>query len=94
LAYGKNAKRIRAEILAAVDEADAFPCHGEGRNHQQQSMRDLAREVKATRRTAWGRSGRLAAESGLAEFSRGEYVIIDRVEDKQVDDSSCDTRQP
>jgi hypothetical protein len=39
-------ERIRAEILAAVDEADASLARGEGRIVTQQSMRDLAAEVK------------------------------------------------
>jgi hypothetical protein len=49
-------ERTRAEILAAVDEAEASPARGEGRIITQQSMRDLAEEVKQRRRN------RLAAE--------------------------------
>jgi len=71
LGLWEERERIRAEILAAVDEADASLAHGEGRTITQQSMRDLAAEVKQRDAPAWRRSGRLAAESGLAEFSRG-----------------------
>jgi len=35
----------RAEILAAVDEAEASLARGEGRAITQESMRELAREV-------------------------------------------------
>jgi hypothetical protein len=46
----------RAEILAAVDEAEASLARGEGRIITQQSMLDLAEEVKQRGRA------RLAAE--------------------------------
>jgi Arc/MetJ-type ribon-helix-helix transcriptional regulator len=49
-------ERTRAEILAAVDEADASLARGEGRLITQQSMLDLAAEVKQRGRA------RLAAE--------------------------------
>ena len=39
-------ERARAEILAAVDEADAALTRGEGREVSDESMRDLASEVK------------------------------------------------
>jgi hypothetical protein len=39
-------ERARAEVLAAVDEAEASLIHGGGRIITQQSMRDLAGEVK------------------------------------------------
>jgi len=49
-------ERARVEILVAVDEAEASMARGGGRIITQQSMRDLAAEVKQR-----GRS-RLAAE--------------------------------
>jgi Arc/MetJ-type ribon-helix-helix transcriptional regulator len=39
-------ERKRAEILAAVDTAEASLARGEGRAVTQQSMRELANEVK------------------------------------------------
>ena len=39
-------ERTRAEILAAVDEAEASLAHGEGRIITQESMRELAESVK------------------------------------------------
>ena len=56
LALWEERERTRAEILAAVDEADASLARGEGRNITQQSMLDLAAEVKQRGRA------RLAAE--------------------------------
>jgi hypothetical protein len=56
LALWEARERTRAEILAAVDKADASLAHGDGRIITQQSMLDLAAEVKKR-----GRS-RLAAE--------------------------------
>ena len=44
-------ERARAEILAAVDVAEASLAHGEGRTITQQSMRELAEEVKQRGRT-------------------------------------------
>ena len=49
-------ERTRAEILAAVDEAEASLARGEGRAITQESMRELADEVKQRGRA------RLAAE--------------------------------
>jgi len=49
-------ERTRAEILAAVDGAEVSLARGEGRIITQQSMRDLAAEVRQRGR------GRLAAE--------------------------------
>jgi putative addiction module CopG family antidote len=46
LALWEDRERTRAEILAAVDEADASLAKGEGRIIRPQSMRDLATEVK------------------------------------------------
>jgi Arc/MetJ-type ribon-helix-helix transcriptional regulator len=46
LALWEERERTRAEILAAVDEAEASLTHGDGRIITQQSMRDLAGEVK------------------------------------------------
>ncbi len=49
-------ERARAEILASVDAAEAALTRGEGRVITQESMRDLASEVKQRGRA------RLAAE--------------------------------
>jgi Arc/MetJ-type ribon-helix-helix transcriptional regulator len=46
LALWEERERTRAEILAAVDEAEASLARGEGRIITAQSMRDLAGEVK------------------------------------------------
>ena len=48
-------ERTRAEILASVDRADASLARGEGRAITEQSMRELADEIKA------GGRARLAA---------------------------------
>jgi len=56
LALWEERERTRAWILAAVDEADASLARGEGRTITQQSMMDLAAEVKQRGRA------RLAAE--------------------------------
>ena len=56
LALWEERERARVEILSAVDEAEASLARGEGRVITQQSMRDLAAEVKQRGRD------RLAAE--------------------------------
>lgn len=56
LALWERRERARAEILASVDVAEAALARGEGRVITQESMRDLAAEVKQRGRT------RLAAE--------------------------------
>jgi Arc/MetJ-type ribon-helix-helix transcriptional regulator len=56
LSLWEERERTRAEILAAVDEAEASVARGEGRAITQQSMRELAEEVKQRGRA------RLAAE--------------------------------
>jgi len=56
LALWEARERVRAEILAAVDTAEASLARGEGRIITQQSMRDLASEVSKRGRE------RLAAE--------------------------------
>jgi Arc/MetJ-type ribon-helix-helix transcriptional regulator len=56
LALWERRERTRAEILAAVDTAEAALVRGEGRVITQESMRDLAAEVKQRGRA------RLAAE--------------------------------
>jgi putative addiction module CopG family antidote len=56
LAMWEERERTRAEILAAVDEAEASLERGEGRIVTQESMRQLAEDVKARGRA------RLAAE--------------------------------
>lgn len=46
LALWEERERTRAEILAAVDEAEDSLANGGGRIITQQSMRDLAQQVK------------------------------------------------
>lgn len=45
LSLWEERERARAEILAAVDEAEASLAGGEGRPITQESMRELARQV-------------------------------------------------
>ena len=61
LALWEERERRRAEILAAVDQAEASLAHGEGRIITQQSMRELAEEVKQRVRV------RLAAEQSVPQ---------------------------
>jgi putative addiction module CopG family antidote len=56
LSLWEERERSRAEILTAVDAAEASIARGEGRTITQESMRQLADEVKQRGR------GRLAAE--------------------------------
>jgi len=56
LTLWEERERTRAEILAAVDEAEASLVRGEGRVITQESMRELAEQVKQRGRA------RLAAE--------------------------------
>lgn len=58
LALWEERERNRAEILAAVDTAEASLARGEGIVITEQSMRDLAEDVKRRGRA------RLAAERG------------------------------
>jgi len=60
LALWEERERTRAEILASVDEAQASLARGEGRVITEQSMRDLAVEVKQSGRD------RLAVEQARA----------------------------
>jgi Arc/MetJ-type ribon-helix-helix transcriptional regulator len=46
LSLREERERTRAEILAAVDEAEASLARGEGRLITQESIRELAGEVK------------------------------------------------
>jgi Arc/MetJ-type ribon-helix-helix transcriptional regulator len=46
MALWEERERRRSEILAAVDEAEASLARGEGRVITQESMRELAEEVK------------------------------------------------
>ena len=46
LALWERRERARAEILASVDVAESALAHGEGRVITQESVRDLAAEVK------------------------------------------------
>lgn len=57
LSLWEERERVRVEILADVDAAEASLARGEGRIITQQSMRELAEEVKQRGRT------RLAAET-------------------------------
>jgi putative addiction module CopG family antidote len=56
LSLWEGRERKRAEFLASLDEADASLARGEGRTITQESMRELAEEVKRRGQT------RLAAE--------------------------------
>jgi Arc/MetJ-type ribon-helix-helix transcriptional regulator len=56
LSLWEERERTRAEILAAVDEAEASLARGEGRPITEESMRQLAEDVKQRGRA------RLAAE--------------------------------
>jgi Arc/MetJ-type ribon-helix-helix transcriptional regulator len=56
LSLWEERERTRAEILASVDEAEASLARGEGRIVTQESVRELAEEVKRRGRA------RLAAE--------------------------------
>ncbi len=56
LSLWEERERTRAEILAAVDEAEVSLARGEGRAVTQESMRELAEDVKQRGRA------RLAAE--------------------------------
>ncbi|MBM3776194.1 MAG: hypothetical protein FJW37_13685 [Acidobacteria bacterium] len=51
LSLWEERERTRAEILAAVDEAEASLVRGEGRIITQESMRELAHEVGQRGRT-------------------------------------------
>jgi Arc/MetJ-type ribon-helix-helix transcriptional regulator len=46
LSLCEERERTRAEILVAVDEAEASLAHGDGRVITQESMRELAEDVK------------------------------------------------
>jgi Arc/MetJ-type ribon-helix-helix transcriptional regulator len=94
LALWEERERTRAEILAAVDEADASLARGEGRIITQQSMRDLAAEVKqrgrarlAAERTPGGHRVAPRAEAELDGIwyylakESGSIEIADRVVD-------------
>jgi Arc/MetJ-type ribon-helix-helix transcriptional regulator len=59
LALWEERERTRAEILAAVDVAEASLARGEGRVITQESMRELAEQVKQRGRA------RLAAEQSV-----------------------------
>ena len=52
LSLWEERERTRAEILAAVDEAEASLAGGEGRTITQESMRELADQVKQRARLA------------------------------------------
>jgi putative addiction module CopG family antidote len=56
LCLWEERERARADVLAAVDEAETSLARGEGRVITQESMRELAEEVKRRGRA------RLAAE--------------------------------
>ena len=56
LSLWEERERTRAEILAAVDEVETSLSRGEGRSITQESVRELARNVKQRGRA------RLAAE--------------------------------
>jgi antitoxin ParD1/3/4 len=52
LALWEERERVRAEILAAVDTAEASLGRGEGRTVTETSMRDLAEKVKQKGRSS------------------------------------------
>jgi len=54
LALWEERERTRAEILAAVDVAEASLARGEGRIITEQSMRELAEDVKRRGRARLG----------------------------------------
>ena len=56
LSLWENRERTRAEILAQIDLAEASLARGEGRMITQETMRDLAEDVKQRNRS------RLAAQ--------------------------------
>jgi putative addiction module CopG family antidote len=56
LSLWEERERTRAEVLIAVDEAETSLAHGDGRAITQESMRNLAEDVKRRGRA------RLAAE--------------------------------
>lgn len=58
LALWEERERTRAEILAAVDQAQRSLAQREGRLITQQSMRDLAKEVKQRGRVRLGNKQR------------------------------------
>jgi Arc/MetJ-type ribon-helix-helix transcriptional regulator len=58
LALWERRERARAEILASVDVAEAALARGEGRVITQESMRDLAAEVKQRGRAISGGTSR------------------------------------
>ena len=60
----ESRERARAEILAAVDEAESSLALGEGRSITDQSLRDLAEQVKQRGRA------RLAAARSAPDKSR------------------------
>ena len=60
LSLWEERERTRAEILASVDAAEASLARGEGRVITQESVRDLANEVKRRGRA------RLAAEQQMS----------------------------
>ena len=53
LSLWEQRERTRAEILTAVDMAEASVGRGEGRAITQESMRQLADEVKQRRENVW-----------------------------------------
>ncbi|MCX6024555.1 MAG: hypothetical protein NTZ05_23050 [Chloroflexi bacterium] len=63
LSLREERERRRAEILAAIDEAEASLARGEGHIITQESMRELAEEVKRRGRA------RMAAPQTSSAFS-------------------------
>ncbi len=53
LSLWEDRERARAELLVAVDEAEASLARGEGRALTPQSVRQLAEEVKQRGRARW-----------------------------------------
>lgn len=63
LSLWEERERRRAEILAAIDSAEASLARGEGHAITRESMRDLAEDIKKRGRL------RLGAEKPCAAFS-------------------------
>jgi putative addiction module CopG family antidote len=53
LSLWEDRERARAELLAAVDEAEASLARGEGRPLTPQAIRQLAEDVKQRGRARW-----------------------------------------
>jgi len=71
LALWEERERKRAEILAAVDVAEASLARGEGRVLTQESLQELAEKVKQRGRARRDRTARLRKNAGRHRVRRG-----------------------